>query len=99
MAAAATLKNTKMTILLSVNAAAILIAGVLIASAIWLNGGMDFKVVNERSDEVSDTIAEVGMIDAESNNENDLTEEQKNYRANVLADFQYKCDFGFLSYG
>lgn len=83
MAAAATLKNTKMTILLSVNAAAILIAGVLIASAIWLNGGMDFKVVNERSDEVSDTIAEVSMIDAESNNENDLTEEQKNYVTSV----------------
>ena len=56
VAAAASLKHTKTTILLSINAAAILIAGVLIASAIWLNGGMDFKVVAERSDEVDGNI-------------------------------------------
>ena len=80
---AASLKQTKMTILLSVNAAAILIAGVLIASAIWLNGGLDMKVVDERSDEVSDKLSETKMIDAESNNENELTEEQKKYITSV----------------
>ena len=76
---AASLKQTKMTILLSINAAAILIAGVLIASAIWLNGGLDFKVVDERSDEVNEKLSQTAMIDAESNNDNELTEEQKKY--------------------
>ena len=42
-------KQSRLTILLSVNAAAILIAGVAIASAIWLNGGLDFRAVDERS--------------------------------------------------
>ena len=72
VAAAASLKHTKTTI-----------AGVLIASAIWLNGGMDFRVVAERSDEVDGNIAEVDLIDAKSNNENTLTEEQKNYVTSV----------------
>ena len=83
MVAAASLKHTKMTILLSVNAAAILLAGVLIAGSIWLNGGLDFRVVDERSDEVNDSIAEAAMIGAESNNETELTEEQKNYITSV----------------
>ena len=38
---------SRTTILLSVNAVAILIAGVLIASAIWLNGGIEFRAVDE----------------------------------------------------
>ena len=80
---AASLRQTKMTILLSVNAAAILLAGVLIASAIWLNGGMDFKVVGERSDEVDKNIDQTAMIGAESNTDNELTEEQKNYVTSV----------------
>lgn len=83
VAAAASLRHTKMTILLSVNAAAILLAGVLIASAIWLNGGLDFKVVSERSDEVDSSIDQATMIDAESNNENTLTDEQKKYVTSV----------------
>ena len=83
MAAAASLKHTKMTILLSVNAAAILLAGVLIASAIWLNGGLDFKVVNERSDEVAESIDQTAMIGAENNSENTLTDEQKKYVTSV----------------
>lgn len=83
MAAAASLKQTKMTILLSVNAAAILIAGVLIAGAIWLNGGMDFKVVGERTDEISEEIAQTELIDAESNSANTLTEAQKDYQTSV----------------
>ena len=43
--AAASLRQTKITVLLSLNAAAILIAGILVAGAIWLNGGMDFRAV------------------------------------------------------
>lgn len=81
--AAAGLKQTRMTILLSLNAAAILIAGVLIAGAIWLNGGMDFKVVGEHSDEVSEAIEEPELIDAESNSEATLSEAQKEYVTSV----------------
>ena len=80
---AAGLKQTKITILLSINAAAILIAGVLIAGAIWLNGGMDFKVVGEFSDEVADSIETPELIDAESNTEGALTDAQKAYVTSV----------------
>lgn len=82
---AAGLKQTKITILLSINAAAILIAGVLIAGAIWLNGGMDFRVVGEFSDEVSEQIETPELIDAESNTTGQLTEEQKSYVTSVHA--------------
>lgn len=81
--AAASLKQTKMTILLSLNAAAILIAGVLIAGAIWLNGGMDFKVVGERSDEISEAVEVPELIGAESNSKAHLTDEQKEYVTSV----------------
>ena len=80
---AANLKQTKMTILLSINAAAILIAGVLIAGAIWLKGGMDFKVVGEYSDEVEDTIEAPELIGAESNTTAALTDAQKAYVTSV----------------
>ena len=80
---AAGLKQTRMTILLSVNAAAILIAGVLIAGAIWLNGGMDFRVVGEHSDEVSEEIETAELIGAESNAIDQLTDEQKAYVTSV----------------
>lgn len=46
-------RHNRTTILLSLNAAAILVAGVLIASAIWLNGGIKFRAVDERSDIVA----------------------------------------------
>ena len=46
-AATAMLKQTRMTILLSLNAAAILIAGILIASAIW-GSDREFRAVDER---------------------------------------------------
>ena len=81
--AAASLKQTKMTILLSLNAAAILVAGVLIAGAIWLNGGMDFKVVGGRSDEIASVLDEPEMLDAESSGNVELTDEQKNYVTSV----------------
>ena len=59
-------KNNKVTILLSLNAAAVLVAGVLIASAIWLNGGIEFRAVDERSDIVEDTIGEMELLESVS---------------------------------
>lgn len=61
--AAAMLKQTRMTILLSLNAVAILIAGILIASAIGLTSGNQFRVVDERSDEVGEADFEAALID------------------------------------
>ena len=63
-------KRSKMTVLLSVNAAAILVAGILIASAIWFNGGMTFRAVDERSDIVSDDMSETGLIDSVTDSNN-----------------------------
>ena len=80
---AASLKQTKITILLSLNAAAILIAGVLVAGAILLNGGMDFRVVGERSDELKEEIEQPELIVAEGNTDSELTEAQKNYVTSV----------------
>lgn len=60
-AAAAALKQTRMTILLSVNAAAILVAGVLIAGAIW-GGKGEFRAVNEHSDEIQETPEETELL-------------------------------------
>lgn len=59
--------QTKMMILLSLNAVAILIVGVMIFSAINLNGGIEFRVVNERSDMIADALEEAGLIDPVSN--------------------------------
>ena len=80
---AAGLKQTRMTILLSVNAAAIFVAGVLIAGAIWLNGGVDFRVVGEHSDDVASAVERPELIDAESNASSELTEAQKAYVTSV----------------
>ena len=62
-------QSKKLSMLLSINAAAIIIAGVLIASAIWLNGGLDFKAVGERSDIVEGAIQETALLDSASNSE------------------------------
>lgn len=56
-----------MTVLLSINAAAILVAGILIASAIWFNGGLEFRVVGERSDTIEDTTGEMELLESVSN--------------------------------
>ena len=56
--------NSKMTILLSVNAAAILVAGILVASAIWFNGGLEFRAVDERSDIVNDKAGEMALLES-----------------------------------
>ena len=60
-AAAATLKQTRMTILLSLNAAAILIAGILIARSIS-GDGLEFRAVNERSDVVDAAPEETELL-------------------------------------
>lgn len=59
--------QTKMMILLSLNAVAILIVGVMIFSAINLNGGIEFRVVNERSDTIADALEESGLLDPVTN--------------------------------
>lgn len=61
--------NSKIVILLSINAATILIVGVLITSAIWLNGGIEFKAVGERSDIVEDTVGEMALLESASDSD------------------------------
>lgn len=61
-AAARMMRQTKMMILLSLNAVAVIIVGVMIFSAINLNGGLEFKVTNERTDVVSGNLEEVGLV-------------------------------------
>ena len=53
--------QTKMTILLSLNAVVILIV-VMIFSAINLNGGIEFQVVSERSDVIAENLAEAELL-------------------------------------
>lgn len=61
--------NSKIVILLSINAATILIVGILITSAIWLNGGVEFKAVGERSDIVEDTVGEMALLESVSDSD------------------------------
>ena len=86
MAAASPLKQTKVTILLSVNAAAILIAGILIAGAIGLNGGLEFRVIEQRSDEVNDAIEQAAILDPASNSQQEMTDAMKKYATSLRAD-------------
>lgn len=62
MTAAKLMHQTKMTILLSLNAVAILIVGVMIFLAINLNGGIEFQVVAERSDDISGPVEAVDLL-------------------------------------
>ena len=57
--------KSRLTILLSFNAVAIIIAGVLIASAIF-NSGFKFRTVGERSDVIEDTITEMELLESAS---------------------------------
>lgn len=66
--------KSKTTVLLSINAAAILLAGILIASAIWFNGGMDFRMVGERSDIVGENMSEDELLESVSDSTADVTE-------------------------
>lgn len=61
--------RNRTTILLSINAAAILVAGILIASAIWLNGGIEFRAVDERSDIVSDDSGTMELLESVSDSD------------------------------
>lgn len=61
---AAMLKQTRITILLSLNAVAIIIAGILIASAIGMNGGS--AVVAERSDITDESVEETNLLESAS---------------------------------
>lgn len=62
--AAAMLKQTRLTILLSLNAVAILVAGILIASAIGINSSGKFRVVDEETDMVGDSAEDTSLIDS-----------------------------------
>lgn len=62
MTAARLMRQTKMMILLSINAVVVLIVGVMIFSAINLNGGLEFKVVAERSDVIAGGLEELGLV-------------------------------------
>ena len=61
--------SPKMTILLSVNAAAIVIAGILVASAILFKDGLKFRAVDERSDIVADKTEEAALLDSVSDSD------------------------------
>lgn len=67
-------KNRKLTILLSVNAAAIFLAGVLIAGAIWFNGGLTFRAVGERSDIIDDQVGEMELLESVTESDVEVTE-------------------------
>ncbi len=61
--------RSRLAVLLSINAAAILIAGVLVSSAIWLNGGIEFHAVDERSDIVKDTTGTMELLESVSDSD------------------------------
>ena len=83
--AAASLKQSRVTILLSINAAAILLAGILIAGAIGINGGIEFTVISQRSDEVNQAIEQAQLLGAEGNAGSSLTSEQQKYITSLTA--------------
>lgn len=56
------LRQTRITILLSLNAVVILIVGIMIFSALKLNGGIELKVVAERDDTVESRLEELGLV-------------------------------------
>lgn len=62
MTAAKMMHQTKMMILLSLNAVVILIVGVMIFSAINLNGGIEFKVVSAQSDIINEGLNELELL-------------------------------------
>jgi len=68
------LKTTRMTVLLSLNAVAILVSGILIASAIGLNLGGHFTVVDEKSDEVAGGGDTAELIDSAADTDGNLAE-------------------------
>ena len=67
-------KQSHMTVMLSINAAAIIVAGILIASAILFNGGIEFRAVGERSDIVEGDAESVALLESVSDSEATATE-------------------------
>ncbi len=57
------LRQTKITILLCVNAVVVLIVGIMIVGAINANGGVGFRVVAERDDVVDTVVEQLNLID------------------------------------
>lgn len=78
------LRQSRWTILLSINAAAILIAGILISSAIWFNGGIEFRVVGERSDIIADETGEMELLESVSDSDSEIIIEEQD-----LSDYDY----------
>ena len=92
-------KKSKMTILLSINAAAILIAGVLITSAIWLNGGVEFRVVGERSDIVGGQVGETELLESVSDSEVEVAEYNLNANDDYISTSSHEFDSSSVSSG
>ncbi len=63
------LHNPKIVILLSLNAAAVLIAGILVSSAIWFNGGIEFRAVGERTDVIEGAVSETSLLESVSDSD------------------------------
>lgn len=63
-AAARMMHQTKLMVLLSLNAVAVIIVGVMIFSAINLNGGIGLKVVDEYTDVVSGNLEQLELLTA-----------------------------------
>ena len=57
-------RNPKVTVLLSINAAAILVAGILIAGAIIFKDGLTFHAVDERNDIVGENADETELLES-----------------------------------
>lgn len=62
--AAAMLRQTRTQILLSLNAVAILVAGIVVAGAIWIPKETTFRVVSERTDVSDENVEEVSLLDS-----------------------------------
>lgn len=92
-------KKSKMTILLSINAAAILIAGVLITSAIWLNGGVEFRVVGERSDIVGGKVGETELLESVSDSEVEVAAYNLNANDDYISTSSHEFDSSSVSSG
>ena len=88
----AVLKQTRWTVLLSINAVAILLVGIMITISIWFNGGIEFRMVGERSDIVEDDASEVALIDSVSEinaNQAEYTEGMSGYTYTAPASYEF----------
>lgn len=70
------LKQTRITILLSINAVAIIVAGILIAGAIGMNAGN--SVVAERSDITNESVEETNLLESASQSMEGVSQNESN---------------------